>query len=199
MAGWGWGHFKSAQAAQVGPLQGVIPSPGATRLGVPGRDRRRRFNRGRRVPARHCRTFPRCRYRERRSGPGFVDQCLSGVHLHSGLHVCPAAGQQLGFAGTGIGCPTRPPGEQVNWISGSPNDSGPIVDDEIGFLDPPGLKGTGFPSGGNNPANGVVLYRFMSGTGGTSAIETCTLPTSDHSLCTAVLNDFAGRSWQVGP
>ena len=109
------------------------------------------------------------------------------------------AGQQLGFAGTGIGCPTRPPGEQVDWIRGSPNDSGPIVDDEIGFLDPPGLKGTGFPSGGNNPANGVVLYRFMSGTGGTSAIETCTLPTSDHSLCTAVLNDFAGRSWQVGP
>jgi len=111
----------------------------------------------------------------------------------------PAAGQQLGFAGTGIGCPTRPPGEQVDWIRGSPNDSGPIVDDEIGFLDPPGLKGTGFPSGGNNPANGVVLYRFTSGTGGTSAIETCTLPTSDHSLCTAVLNDFAGRSWQVGP
>ena len=111
----------------------------------------------------------------------------------------PAVGQQLGFVGTGIACPTRPLAEQVTFLSGSPDNNGGIVADEIGFLDPPGLKGTGEPSGGKNPANGIVLYRFTSESGGTSATETCTLATPDHALCTAVLNDLAARSWMVGP
>jgi hypothetical protein len=111
----------------------------------------------------------------------------------------PAAGQQLGFAGTGLACAKRPPGEQVTYLKGSPDGNGRTANDEISFLDPPGLNGTGVPSGGNNPANGVVLYRFTLGSGGTSATETCTLPAPDHALCTAVLNDLATRSWMVGP
>jgi hypothetical protein len=53
------------------------------------------------------------------------------------------------------------------------------------FEDPIGVSGVGDPSGGPYPANGVVTYN------GTSATEaTCTLPESDHALCTVVLNDF---------
>lgn len=52
------------------------------------------------------------------------------------------------------------------------------------FEDPPGVSGDGNPSGGPYPANGVLLYE--PGVSG----ATCTMPEADHSLCTAVLNDF---------
>ena len=52
------------------------------------------------------------------------------------------------------------------------------------FEDPPGIKGTGDPSGGPYPANGVVIFN------GSAYQATCTLPESDHALCTVVLNDF---------
>jgi hypothetical protein len=60
------------------------------------------------------------------------------------------------------------------------------------FEDPPGVRGSGWPSGGRFPANGVV---------GTlpSSIEalvyraTCTLPAADHAICTESLNDVIAR------
>lgn len=62
------------------------------------------------------------------------------------------------------------------------------------FEDPPGVSGTGVPSGGANPANGILTY---AGTGDSqpSYLSTCTLPESDHALCTAVLNDVLKRYW----
>lgn len=59
------------------------------------------------------------------------------------------------------------------------------------FSDPAGLAGDGFPSGGPYPANGFVdvvgrdqiVYR-----------ATCTLPRSEHRLCTTSLNDLLDRS-----
>jgi hypothetical protein len=60
---------------------------------------------------------------------------------------------------------------------------------EIGFEDPAGVAGDGIPSGGQNPANGVML--FMPAQGKASAyLATCTLPDAQHDVCTAVLDHF---------
>jgi hypothetical protein len=76
-------------------------------------------------------------------------------------------------------CPaSRPATEAVEQIS-------PGV---LGFLDPPGVAGDGVPSGGPYPANGVMTY--YSGDESGSWLDTCTLPTSEHQLCTVVLNQF---------
>jgi hypothetical protein len=59
----------------------------------------------------------------------------------------------------------------------------------MGFQDPPGVAGVGFPSGGQNPANGVGLY-LPKPSESTAYLATCTLPASQQDLCTAVLNHF---------
>jgi hypothetical protein len=59
----------------------------------------------------------------------------------------------------------------------------------VGFQDPPGVPGVGFPSGGQNPANGGGLYQPKP-TEPTAYLATCTLPASQQDLCTAVLNHF---------
>ena len=61
---------------------------------------------------------------------------------------------------------------------------------QVGFEDPPGVAGLGYPSGGQNPANGIVLYQPKP-TEATAYQATCTLPVAQQDLCTAVLNHFA--------
>lgn len=83
-------------------------------------------------------------------------------------------------------CPgTRPPSETVSRAG-----SGVVI-----FRDPPGVAGDGLPSGGADPANGVMTYHSPSGAG--SWLETCTLPAADTQLCTAGLNrwiaDYGAR------
>jgi hypothetical protein len=51
------------------------------------------------------------------------------------------------------------------------------------FTDPPGVAGSGWPSGGEYPANGFVGITAS----GEVFRSTCTLPASEHSLCTASL------------
>jgi hypothetical protein len=82
------------------------------------------------------------------------------------------------------GCSPRPASEIVDPISAS------VVD----FEDPPGIKGTGVPSGGQNPANGVMTYSPDVEPG--FYIETCTLPKDAHDTCTAALNYFIARFGQ---
>ncbi len=57
--------------------------------------------------------------------------------------------------------------------------------------------GGGNPSGGEYPANAVMTYVMdppgSEGNTVTSWLETCTLPYSQQTLCTAVLNDFVAR------
>jgi hypothetical protein len=75
-------------------------------------------------------------------------------------------------------CSPPPPGQQATQLSAT----------AVAFEDPPGVQGAGNPTGGTNPADGVVTYTPYSNDG--SWIETCTLPVSDHSLCQLSLNLF---------
>jgi hypothetical protein len=63
----------------------------------------------------------------------------------------------------------------------------------VAFEDPPHVEGTGDPSGGPYPANGVVIYNATSRPATMAAEETCTLQTAEHGTCTAILNDFVRR------
>jgi hypothetical protein len=81
-----------------------------------------------------------------------------------------------------LGCPSTPPNaERIYQLSKI----------AIAFEDPPGVRGTGTPSGGRNPANGVVIY--SAGPPDQAFEETCTLPNSAHRECASVLNDFVAR------
>ncbi|MGA2519930.1 MAG: hypothetical protein ABSG81_03820 [Acidimicrobiales bacterium] len=82
-------------------------------------------------------------------------------------------------------CPTRPAQE---WVG---QESAGIVS----FEDPPGVAGDGAPSGGADPANGIMTYYPQSPDG--SWLETCTVPSSaGPGLCAAVLGDFLSRYGQ---
>jgi hypothetical protein len=96
--------------------------------------------------------------------------------------VCPlfsaaqtAVQQDLGKAG----CAVSPTQEHVT----------PISSVAVAFQDPAGVAGIGFPSGGQNPANGVALYK-PNPTEATAYLATCTLPAAQQDLCTAVLHHF---------
>jgi hypothetical protein len=96
--------------------------------------------------------------------------------------VCPlfSAAQAATQQDVGKACtPASTSGEHVVRISAV----------AMGFQDPPGVAGVGFPSGGQNPANGVGLYLPKPGES-TAYLATCTLPASQQDLCTAVLNQF---------
>ena len=99
---------------------------------------------------------------------------------------CPyfaAAAQNLGSP-----CTSTPP---------STESIAPLSSTVVSFSDPPGTAGGANPSGGQYPANAVMTY-VMNPPGSvgntvTSWLETCTLPYSQHALCTSVLNDFVAR------
>jgi hypothetical protein len=61
------------------------------------------------------------------------------------------------------------------------------------FQDPPGVAGSGWPSGGRYPANGVVGTRGSPAGDALVYRSTCTLPSADHSICNASLNDVIAR------
>jgi hypothetical protein len=88
-----------------------------------------------------------------------------------------AAVTTMGYAKNEVSC-TRPRGELLV-------ESGRSL---AYFSDPPGVKGTGDPSGGDVRARGLALWEglFKKGrrtlTNG-SAVVTCTLPSTDAQLC----------------
>ena len=122
------------------------------------------------------------------SGAGHEEvQAASGSACQGCVYstVCalvPAAGKQLGFAT--LPCAPRPRGEVVIWISGSPKDNAPPVHDVIAFEEP-----------GHDPAHGVVLYDYRTGRGGEASEETCTLPSDQRALCTAIVDNFVAAGW----
>jgi hypothetical protein len=75
-----------------------------------------------------------------------------------------------------------PAGEQVHRVGS----------DLAEFEDPPGVAGSGWPSGGADPANGVV---GLAGPANNRLVyrSTCTLPAAEHAVCTVGLNDVLSR------
>jgi hypothetical protein len=105
-----------------------------------------------------------------------------GCYLSQACTFFPSALKTLkADYGSTISCPHRPAADTVTRLSSS------VVE----FSDPPGVHGTTDPSGGTNPALGVVTYKAASAaTTYGSWMEDCTLPTSEHALCGAVLAEF---------
>jgi hypothetical protein len=94
----------------------------------------------------------------------------------------PAAEHDLvrDFSGQ-LNCTPLPSGQGVSRVTSS----------VIAFSDPAGVLGTGEPSGGTNPAYGLVTFKDRSPNSMYgSAMETCTLPKNEHALCNAALQDF---------
>jgi len=73
---------------------------------------------------------------------------------------------------SGIPCPPRPAHESVTLLRTH----------LVALFDPPGGQGP-------NPANGVLIVQESPGLLADWS-EGCTLPPSDHALCTTILNDF---------
>jgi hypothetical protein len=69
----------------------------------------------------------------------------------------------------------------------------PINGTTLAFADPPHVHGTGQPSGGALPANGVMRYS-PSASRGFFFEETCVLPAGEHRLCTTLLDDGIHRA-----
>lgn len=134
----------------------------------------------------------RCKGAVGADGSGYVEVTASAGRAIEGQEgsVCPACN----FA---IACPLFPAAKALQPELGCP--STPPNDERtyklskiaIAFEDPPGVHGTGNPSGGQNPANGVVIY--SAGPPDQALEETCTLPNDAHTQCAAVLNDFTAR------
>lgn len=85
------------------------------------------------------------------------------------------------WAEVGSSCPATP----------LPETATPFGDNAVEFIDPPHVYGTGDPSGGAYPASGVVTFHPNAWQEPQSSIETCVLPPSQQSLCSASLHDFA--------
>jgi len=83
----------------------------------------------------------------------------------------------------GHACLTTPPSAEVVTKSTS---------HLVEFTDPPGVNGDARPSGGANPAMGVMTY-FDDVKSDGSWTETCVLPASQTSTCRVIVADFVAR------
>jgi hypothetical protein len=106
-----------------------------------------------------------------------------GAQLVCGLFPTSAAAR---FAEVTGGCTKVPAREVVRRPSR----------DVATFRDPPGVTGTGEPSGGTNPASGAVFFPppLRGSTSANVGKATCTAPRSLASLCPSIIADFVGRA-----
>jgi hypothetical protein len=117
---------------------------------------------------------------------GACQACIGGL-------VCPLFPQAfkiLGY-GTSLKCQAKKPWqseERVKRLSAT----------AAWFRDPPYFPVTGDPSGGANPASGIVIFirppfNHPRGTLTLGVKETCALPAAQDATCEAILNDFLRR------
>lgn len=107
-----------------------------------------------------------------------LDPACSGCKAQDACPFFTAFARHLGFPCTsGV-----PQGERVDRLRS----------DVALFTDPPEVAGSGWPSGGPDPASGVVGYSG-SPENGLVYRATCTLPAIDHSACTISVNDVIRR------
>ena len=73
--------------------------------------------------------------------------------------------------------------------------------DVVLFHDPPGVTGTGSPSGTHNAASGLVSFPQLRPEPSSVPVAkaTCSLPPSMNALCSAIVADFLTRSVPAGP
>jgi hypothetical protein len=73
--------------------------------------------------------------------------------------------------------------------------------DVVLFRDPPGVTGTGSPSGTRNAASGLVSFPQVRPEPSSVPVAkaTCSLPPSMSALCSAIVADFLTRSVPAGP
>lgn len=126
----------------------------------------------------------------RRSAEGVSVEALGPCYGCVLAAACPffaqarAAAKQSYHAAPGSAlCPIAPGGEHRVRLSSS----------TVDFEDPPYVLGDGSPSGGPNPANGVV--RFALHPDPATTVATCTLPQSEHWICAVSLNFALQRDW----
>jgi len=117
--------------------------------------------------------------------PHSTDQAITagetgGSPVQAALQACSlfSAAAQATESFLEKACSPPPASEKLSQISTS----------AVAFEDPEGTAGTGSPSGGENPANGVITYSADQSPG--SYFSTCTLPQDEHDTCTASLNYF---------
>jgi hypothetical protein len=67
----------------------------------------------------------------------------------------------------------------------------PLSANAVGLAIAAGQSATGIPSGGLYVTNAVVLYTPTTQPG--TYEGSCTLPSVEHAVCTAVLNDMVSR------
>jgi hypothetical protein len=115
------------------------------------------------------------------SAQAIVAMESGGSPVQGAQLVCPLFGSAQAAVQQDLGkpCQSDPASERTSKISST----------AVGFLDPPGVAGIGFGSGGQNAANGVGLYQPKPSEP-TAYLATCTLPSAQQDLCTAVLNHF---------
>jgi len=106
-----------------------------------------------------------------------------GAALVCGLFPASAAAR---FADQTGGCTKVPAREVIRHPSR----------DVATFLDPPGVTGSGEPSGGTNPASGAVLFPQLTPEPGSVNVAkiTCAAAKPLAALCPAILNDFVTRA-----
>lgn len=112
---------------------------------------------------------------------GSQTSACSGCKLTQACALFPQAATALASLYPGQRCYT-PSAEETHYT---------ISSTVVVFADPPGAAGTGRPSGGPYPANGVMTYLPQGNAG--SWLETCTLPQSYQALCSTSLDYFARR------
>ena len=115
---------------------------------------------------------------------GHETSACQGCALSQACELFPAAAHANNIAYPQAPCPPKPAGETSRVLGAT----------EVEFVDSPGVKGNGVPSGGDYLATGVMTYVPHSPAG--SWMETCTVPAALEMICNASLNLFALSYYQ---
>ncbi len=85
----------------------------------------------------------------------------------------------------GVPCPSRAPDREIVT---------PVNAHTVDFTDPPRVRGDGRPSGGGDPARGVIVFLAASGGfTGYAFTATCALPAVKAATCRTALGDVLTR------
>jgi hypothetical protein len=75
--------------------------------------------------------------------------------------------------------------------------SSPTGQTTVLFVDPPHVKGIGWPSGGLHAASGAVVYQRRPSP--ETSIATCAVSMSEQHLCQSITSSFVQEKWLLSP